>query len=140
MEIEIVGIPRSTAARLRLPRRVRTALTPARGAVGDCRIAFRDENGPKGGVDTRCTIDVRLSRRAPIHVTGRGTSSALALREALERLQRACGRPSARAATPPGAPGNTSPQRGPRARRGSARAAPSEARRHPHGRAPGAWI
>jgi hypothetical protein len=88
MEIEIVGIPRSTAARLRLPRRVRTALTPARGAVGDCRIAFRDENGPKGGVDTRCPIDVRLSRRAPIHVTGRGTSSALALREALERLQR----------------------------------------------------
>lgn len=88
MKIEIVGIPKSKIARLQLLRRVEAALTPASGAVHHCRVAFTDENGPKGGVDTRCTIDVQLVRRASIHVEGQGTSEALALREALERLHR----------------------------------------------------
>lgn len=88
MDIEIVGIPKSAIARLRLLPRTRAALTPASGAIRYCRVAFADENGPKGGVAVRCTIDVNLIRRAPIHVGGLGTSEALALRKALDRLHR----------------------------------------------------
>ena len=88
MQLEIVGIPKSAVVSLRVHRRLGTALAPAQGAVRGCRVAFTDENGPKGGVDTRCTIDLRLVRRAPIHVVGRASSRALALREALERLRR----------------------------------------------------
>jgi hypothetical protein len=86
-EIEIVGVrSKTTTARLRVVARTESTLAPAAGAVRRCRVTFRDENGPKGGVAVRCTIDVRLTRRAPIHVDGRGTSAALALREALRRL------------------------------------------------------
>ena len=87
MKMEISGIPSSTATRLRLAYRTRRALKLADGSVRDCRVAFTDENGPKRGVDIRCSIDTRLIRRADIHVTGRGTSVALAFREAIDRMQ-----------------------------------------------------
>jgi putative sigma-54 modulation protein len=86
MKIQITGIPGPTAARLRVAARARSALRPAAGAVRDCRVVFTDENGPKGGADIRCTIDVGLIRRADIHVAGLGTSAALAFREAVDRI------------------------------------------------------
>jgi hypothetical protein len=84
--MEIIGIPLGAAGRLRVAARTANALKPAAKAVRDCRVTFTDENGPKGGMDIRCTIDVRLVRRAAIHVAGRGTSAALAFREAVERV------------------------------------------------------
>jgi hypothetical protein len=87
-EIEIVGIPGRTSARLDATRRLRALLQPIGRAARRCRLAFRDENGPKGGVAVRCTVDLTLQRRRPIHVDARATSAALALAEALDRLQR----------------------------------------------------
>jgi hypothetical protein len=85
--IDIVGLSKTMAARLRVAARTRSTLAPVGGAARRARVTFSDDNGPKGGVAIRCTIDTRVTRRAPLHVEGRGTSAALALRDALERLQ-----------------------------------------------------
>ena len=85
--MEIIGIPRTTAVGIRVATRTRAALRSAGHAVRECRVAFTDENGPKGGVDIRCIIDVGLARCAELHVAGRATSPALAFREAMRRLR-----------------------------------------------------
>jgi hypothetical protein len=86
MMIEIVGV--SAAARLSVARYLDGRLAAVAGAVQSCRAAFSDENGPRGGVAIRCRLDVRLTRRAPIHVDGRATTVPLALKEAAARLER----------------------------------------------------
>jgi hypothetical protein len=85
--IEIVGSPSMKSAAPGVRSRVRHALTSVAGAARTCRVAFSDENGPKGGPAVRCTLDLRVTRAAPIHVVGRATTVALALKEALERLE-----------------------------------------------------
>jgi hypothetical protein len=35
-------------------------------------VTFADVNGPKGGRDVRCAIDVRIPRTAPIHAEALG--------------------------------------------------------------------
>jgi hypothetical protein len=32
------------------------------------RVVFSDVNGPKGGLDVRCAIDVRIPQTPPLHV------------------------------------------------------------------------
>jgi hypothetical protein len=86
--IEIVGIPARAATRLAAAPRLHALLRPLGSAVRRCRLGFSDENGPKGGVAVRCTVDLAVSRRRPVHVAGRGTTAALALAEALDRLRR----------------------------------------------------
>ena len=90
--IEVVGIPNAAAARLGAARRLHGLLQPFGAAVRRCRLAFSDENGPKGGVAVRCTVDLVLSRRRSIHVGAQGTTAALALTETLDRLRRRCER------------------------------------------------
>lgn len=90
--IEIVGIDRGEWPGLGLPRRVQAVLAPLKEGVRRCRVAFVDDNGPKGGVAMRCAIDVRIARRSEIHIEGRATSARLALHAALERLERRIGR------------------------------------------------
>ncbi len=89
--IEVIGISPTASARLGVRRRLRHALAPVAGAARTCRVAFSDENGPKGGVAVRCALDVRITRRAPIHVDGRGSATPLALKVALDRLERRIG-------------------------------------------------
>ena len=42
------------------------------------KVIFADENGPKGGVDTRCTIVFHMPRRRDLSVTEVGKTSDLA--------------------------------------------------------------
>jgi ribosome-associated translation inhibitor RaiA len=51
-------------------------------------IRFTDENGPKGGEDTRCTLTVNIPGRAPVHVGGVAASARLALDAAISKLER----------------------------------------------------
>ena len=53
------------------------------------RVAFADENGPKGGDAIRCAIEVQLPRSPALHVEGMASTPRLAFDAALEKLERA---------------------------------------------------
>ena len=60
------------------------------------RVVFSDVNGPKGGLDVRCAIDVTIPQTAPLHaeetaerdVTAFDRSAAMISRRIRERLGR----------------------------------------------------
>ena len=52
------------------------------------RVGFTDENGPKGGVDTRCAVTVEWPRRPPLHAEDVAPTPRQALDAAFEALER----------------------------------------------------
>lgn len=56
------------------------------------RVAFTDENGPKGGLDTTCAITVELPRRPAVHASVVAAAPRPAFEGALEALEREIGR------------------------------------------------
>ena len=52
------------------------------------RVAFTDENGPKGGNAVRCAVEVRLPGRPAIHVEDVASTPRLALDAGLAKLAR----------------------------------------------------
>ncbi|HEU4370942.1 MAG TPA: HPF/RaiA family ribosome-associated protein [Methylomirabilota bacterium] len=52
------------------------------------RVGFRDENGPKGGLDIRCALTVELPRQAPVHAEAVAADHRLAFDGALGALRR----------------------------------------------------
>lgn len=65
--LEVAGLPISPSLRNRVARRMQRALVGVQASPIDVHVMFTDVNGPKGGRDVRCTIDVRIPRTAPIH-------------------------------------------------------------------------
>jgi ribosome-associated translation inhibitor RaiA len=76
-------IPR-THVRERLAEALRRAPLPS----ADARATFTDVNGPKGGLDVRCAVQVRLPGRPAIVVSRRGTTPRLAFDAACDRVLR----------------------------------------------------
>jgi len=52
------------------------------------RVAFSDENGPKGGVDIRCAVTVEVPRRPALHASHVAGTARQAFDGALEALGR----------------------------------------------------
>jgi putative sigma-54 modulation protein len=50
-------------------------------------IRFTDENGPKGGEDTRCTLTVKYPGHPPVHVGEVAASPRVALDAAVGKLE-----------------------------------------------------
>lgn len=51
-------------------------------------IRLKDINGPKGGNDKECCIEVKLANHAPIVVSKRSSNAYSSIRKALERASR----------------------------------------------------
>lgn len=82
MAIEIQGL--NTRDRARMNRALQLLpVTPTWA-----RVAFIDDNGPKGGRALRCAMTVRLPRRPTIRVEHSSTTVRLAFDGALARLER----------------------------------------------------
>jgi hypothetical protein len=64
-------------------------------------VRFEDLNGPKGGVDTACRIQLRVSAEPVLVVEGRAEDEARAFRVALPRLIAALDRQLNRRAAKP---------------------------------------
>jgi ribosome-associated translation inhibitor RaiA len=88
MAMEIRGVPTDRALRARITER----LTAALGQVGMERAAaqatFFDENGPKGGLDMRCALTVRLPFRPHIRAEAVAETQRTAFDHAFARLER----------------------------------------------------
>jgi ribosome-associated translation inhibitor RaiA len=86
--LEIEGITADPVLRGQFARRLRRALARLELAPTSARVDFADLTGPKGGVDCRCAMTVRLARRAAVHVEHVAETPLAAFDGALEALER----------------------------------------------------
>lgn len=69
-----------------MEQRLATVLRGVVTRVERVAVRFEDLNGPKGGVDTACRIQLRLSGQPVLVVEGRAAGEGPAFRLALPRL------------------------------------------------------
>lgn len=86
--VEVQGLPRPEAARVRAAARLASALATLPERASSARVVFSDDNGPKGGAAIRCAVTVTLAGWGPLHVEDRATTPALALTGTLTKLER----------------------------------------------------
>lgn len=93
IEIRHLNTPASDALREFAQRRVARALRPFREAVSRVDVRTRDVNGPRGGIDTECSITVESDLLdQPLIVTGKGEDAYAAVPDACARLREAASR------------------------------------------------
>lgn len=76
--IEIAGLAIAPTLRARIVRQIRRALVGVQTSPVHVRVSFADVNGPKGGLDVRCAIDVKIPRTAPLHAEETAASDVTA--------------------------------------------------------------
>ncbi len=87
--IRFVGSDKNPAAVRRVQRRIELALDRHVGKLRQVTATFSDENGPRGGRDTRCVLHVRLNAGGPpIVVRAVEETPGQAVAAALEHLRR----------------------------------------------------
>lgn len=86
----------SPALRHHVIRRLSSALRAARSQVHRVTVRLADLNGPRGGVDKSCRVEVQLARAAPVHIEGRDADVYRAVTIAIDRAGRAVQRRVAR--------------------------------------------
>ena len=85
-----VNLTRSDRERVRM--RVRLSLDRHSDRVERVSVHFADENGPRGGIDHRCTMTLSVRGLGRIVVTKLGEDSDQAMQRAAESVSRALGR------------------------------------------------
>ena len=88
MTTHVEGIGHDTTLRTHIERRLVAVFDRLRMKVTSAKILFADENGPKGGVDHRCTITIELPRRPTLPVHATGEAPVQAFETALGKLER----------------------------------------------------
>src|SRR5262244_2131685 len=86
--IDFCGSVATRGFRARVAAGLAGVLDPIPVEPTSARVAFMDENGPKGGEAIRCTFEVRLARRSPVRVSDVASTSPLAFEAGLAKLDR----------------------------------------------------
>ena len=87
-KIEFLDVGESRAIRPRVAAQLRTIVELLPVTPTSARATFTDENGPRGGNAIRCALEIRLPRRAALHVEDVAGTPRLALDGALAKLER----------------------------------------------------
>lgn len=91
MTIQVEGLHDRTLREF-VGRKLRALTRHLRTAPIDARIHFTEINGPKGGLGTRCGINLDWPHHPALHVEEVGVSARYAFDEALANLERRLGR------------------------------------------------
>ena len=86
------GLPLTPQLEDHVHRRVRFALGRFASRISLVRIRIVDLNGPRGGVDTRCSVQVHLPPGASVIVDDLSASARSAVDLAVDRTGRAVSR------------------------------------------------
>ncbi len=86
------GIALTEAIREYAHRRLKTALGRYRQALESVQVRLTDVNGPRGGIDKHCVIEVRGPALVPIVVRERDADLYAAIDRAAERVDRTVAR------------------------------------------------
>ena len=92
IDIQARGFRLTEALRAQAERRVRLALGSAGGRVRSVVMRLADENGPRGGVDKRCTIRANLPGGPPVVIEQQEADLYVAIDRAAGRAARAVSR------------------------------------------------
>ena len=87
MTLVMEGIALDDPLRPFIQEKMTTLTSRGRLRPTAARVGFTDENGPKGGVGTRCALTVELPRRPATHANGRGETPRLAFDAAYTALE-----------------------------------------------------
>ena len=99
IEIQARGFKLTEALRTQAERRVRFALGSTSGRVRSVVMRLVDENGPRGGVDKRCTIRAALPGVPPVVIEQQEADLYVAIDRAADRAGRAVARRLERASS-----------------------------------------
>jgi putative sigma-54 modulation protein len=88
LDIQARGFTLTDALRNHCERRLRFALGPIGGRLRSVSVRLADVNGPRGGVDKRCTLRATASGMAPVVIAHDETDIYVAIDRASDRLAR----------------------------------------------------
>jgi putative sigma-54 modulation protein len=88
MTLVMEGIPLDDPLRTVIEAKLGDVFRRGRGRPTATRVAFTDENGPKGGPDIRCAVTVEIPGRPAIHASAQAENPRLSLDGALAALER----------------------------------------------------
>ena len=86
VRVSVSEVDLGRGLRDRVHRRLRFALSRFEGRIQGIRVRLVDVNGPRGGVDTRCTVQVRLRRLPTIVVEETSHDADTAVDRAVNRV------------------------------------------------------
>jgi putative sigma-54 modulation protein len=92
IDIQARGFRLTEGLRTQAERRVRFALGSTSGGVRSIVMRLADENGPRGGVDKRCTIRANLPGGPPVIIEQQEADLYVAIERAADRAARAVSR------------------------------------------------
>ena len=92
IDIQTRGFRLTEGLRTQAERRVRFALGSTSGRVRSVVMRLADENGPRGGVDKRCTIRANLPGGPPVIIEQQEADLYVAIDRAADRAARAVSR------------------------------------------------
>jgi putative sigma-54 modulation protein len=92
IDIQASGFRLTEGLRIQAERRVRFALGATSGRVRSVVMRLADENGPRGGVDKRCTIRAHLPGSPPVIIEHQEADLYVAIDRAADRVGRAVAR------------------------------------------------
>jgi len=90
MMIDIAMKPDRPSAAIRslIEKRVRFALGRFEQRLNRVQVRLTDENGPKGGIDKRCTVSADLGAAGTLHAVVDDSAFEPAVSRAVERIAR----------------------------------------------------
>ncbi|MGH9815568.1 MAG: HPF/RaiA family ribosome-associated protein [Candidatus Acidiferrales bacterium] len=86
IEIRTHGIELSSPLEAYIRRRMKLSLRRFQGRLGRIVIRLRDVNGPRGGVDKRFRVSVRLAPKGKVRLQQTGSDVYQAVQNASTRL------------------------------------------------------
>ena len=89
LHIAAIQLNDSPALRQHVTRCIGSALRAVRDRVSRVTVRLMDENGPRGGMDKRCCVEVRMGRGAPVLIEERDGDVYRAVKVASARVRRA---------------------------------------------------
>ncbi len=92
LTIQLPHTPDTSSIRDHADRVLRFALTRFTDAITAIRLRLVDENGPRGGVDQRCRVQVTLRNGGEVSVEGLGSDPRAVIHEVVARAERAIAR------------------------------------------------
>lgn len=92
LDIQARGFTLTDGLRNHCERRLRFALGPASGKLRNVAVRLSDVNGPRGGVDKRCTIRAIVPGAPPVVIAQYETDIYIAIDRAADRIARSLSR------------------------------------------------
>ncbi len=96
MSIQTQGFVITEALRAHIARRMQFDRCPMGNQIRNATIRLSDVNGPKGGNDKRCTIELQLPGKPILYVADTEADLYAAIDRAVERCKRSLARQALR--------------------------------------------